>query len=77
MKPRVEAIVHAIGPRYTEATKIANALELNMVYLRSIDAAARGKLINNLTIVFPAISTGIFGYLMAEAARIAVNSIFE
>lgn len=59
-------IIHAVGPRYRQPD--APAL-LASAYRRSLEVASE----NGLTsIAFPAISTGVYGYPMAEAAAIAL-----
>ncbi|HSR95915.1 MAG TPA: macro domain-containing protein, partial [Kofleriaceae bacterium] len=62
-------VIHAVGPRYS--TPGCAAL-LASCYRKSL-AIAREHGFE--TIAFPAISTGIFGYPMREAADIAVHTI--
>ena len=64
-------VIHTVGPVYgrhggDEARLLANAYE------SSIALAARHGL---ATIAFPAISTGVYGYPKAEAARVSVDAI--
>lgn len=63
-------IIHACGPRYgydhPEAELLASA------YRAALLVAERNA-VNK--IAFPAISTGIYGYPMREAARVAISSI--
>lgn len=62
-------VIHAVGPVYGHED--AQQL-LASAYRRSLEVARD----NNLkTIAFPAISTGIFGYPMAEAAEIALSTL--
>ncbi|CZR63670.1 uncharacterized protein PAC_13567 [Phialocephala subalpina] len=81
MQPRVRAIVHAIGPNYkgttTDAQKEAKMVQLRSAYLNSLDAASNCKFMNNLTVVLPCISTGIFGYPMEDAAKLALQTIHD
>ncbi len=64
-------VIHAVGPVWRgggsgEAALLAAAYAASLARLR--EAAGR-------SIAFPAISTGIFGYPPAEAARIAVGAV--
>ncbi|HZJ65342.1 MAG TPA: O-acetyl-ADP-ribose deacetylase [Kofleriaceae bacterium] len=62
-------VIHAVGPRY--GTPGCAAL-LASCYSKSLAIAREHGL---ETIAFPAISTGIYGYPMREAADIAVRTI--
>ena len=62
-------MIHTVGPRYS--TPGCAAL-LASCYRNSLAIAREHAL---QTIAFPAISTGIFGYPMGEAASIAVRTI--
>ena len=62
-------VIHAVGPRY--GTPRCAAL-LASCYSRSLAIAREHGL---ETIAFPAISTGIYGYPMREAADIAVRTV--
>jgi len=62
-------VIHAVGPRY--GTPRCAAL-LASCYSRSLAIAREHGL---KTIAFPAISTGIYGYPMREAADIAVRTV--
>lgn len=64
-------VIHAVGPRWRgghegEATTLAAA------YRASLDLAAAAS---TRTIAFPAISTGVYGFPKAEAARVARSEI--
>lgn len=65
-------IIHACGPRYgfdhPEAGLLASA------YKNALRVADEQK---SLRIAFPAISTGVYGYPVTEAARVAVTAIGE
>ena len=70
---QVKYVIHAVGPVWEggnrgEATALANA------YRESMRVADNLKLAN---IAFPAISTGIYRYPVAEAASIAVSTVVE
>jgi O-acetyl-ADP-ribose deacetylase (regulator of RNase III) len=63
-------VIHAVGPVYQrreqDATLLASA------YRSSLDLAAQYGL---KTIAFPAISTGIYGYPLDQAAPIALQTV--
>ncbi len=65
-------VIHAVGPVYgvrgDEAELLAGA------YRHSLRLAAENKLVS---IAFPSISTGIYGYPLDEAAPIALGTIAE
>lgn len=66
-------VIHAVGPRYKdgksgEAEKLASAVKT------SIDIAEKKKL---KSIAIPAISSGIFGYPMADSSKIIADTIIE
>lgn len=63
-------VIHAVGPVW-HGGNAGEAELLAGCYRRSIELAAE----NNLTgIAFPAISCGIFGYPVEQAARIAIET---
>jgi O-acetyl-ADP-ribose deacetylase len=66
-------VIHAVGPRYRdgahgEAEQLANA------YRNSLRRASEAGL---KSIAFPAISTGIYHYPLAEAADISVRTVID
>jgi O-acetyl-ADP-ribose deacetylase (regulator of RNase III) len=64
-------VIHAVGPRYRDGKHGEPAL-LAGCYRNSLDlAVAHGV----KTIAFPAISCGIYGYPIPDAARIAVETV--
>lgn len=65
-------VIHTVGPRYSGSNTDAN--KLASCYKSSIQLASKYKL---KSIAFPAISTGIYGYPMEEAAKIALSTIIE
>ena len=65
-------VVHCLGPIYG-ADEPAAAL-LSNCYRRALELADNNQL---TSIAFPAISTGVFGYPMAEAARVSLATIKE
>ena len=65
-------IVHTVGPVYSAHSPHQSAELLASCYRNSLDLAEGFR-----SIAFPAISTGIYGYPMAEAAAVAVATIRE
>ena len=65
-------VIHTVGPVYKGSDMDAKLLA--RCYRNSIELAARHTL---KSISFPAISTGVFGYPMEEAARVAINAVVE
>jgi O-acetyl-ADP-ribose deacetylase (regulator of RNase III) len=66
-------VIHAVGPRYRDGRHGEPEL-LASCYSESLKlAVANGA----RTIAFPAISCGIYGYPIPEAARIAVATVTE
>jgi O-acetyl-ADP-ribose deacetylase (regulator of RNase III) len=63
-------VIHTVGPVYS-ATEDRSAT-LASCYLESMELANN---LSALTIAFPAIGAGAFGWPMAEAARIAVDAV--
>jgi len=64
-------ILHAVGPRYRDGQHGEPEL-LASCYRRSLGVADQ---LGAQSIAFPAISTGIYGYPQAEAAKIAVETL--
>lgn len=66
-------VIHTVGPIYQGGTK-GEADLLRSAYLTSLKlAAARGL----KSIAFPAISTGVYSYPLAEAAHIALKTAVD
>jgi O-acetyl-ADP-ribose deacetylase len=64
-------VIHAVGPVWSGGSGDESDL-LASAYRTSLDlAAAEGC----RTVAFPSISTGVYGYPVAEAARVAVATI--
>jgi O-acetyl-ADP-ribose deacetylase (regulator of RNase III) len=64
-------VIHAVGPVWHGGT--AHEAELLASAYRSSVALARGSGLRSIG--FPAISTGIYGYPLAEATRVAVATM--
>lgn len=68
---KAQYIFHAVGPVYLGGTE-GEADQLASCYRKCLQLAAERDL---RTVAFPAISTGIYGYPLEEAAQIAVGEI--
>jgi O-acetyl-ADP-ribose deacetylase (regulator of RNase III) len=66
-------IIHAVGPRYRDGAHGEPEL-LASCYRRCLVVADE---LGATSLAFPAISTGIYGYPLAEAAGIAVRTLRE
>ena len=70
---KAEHVIHTVGPIYQGGTK-GEADLLRSAHLSSLRlAAARGL----KSIAFPAISTGVYSYPLAEAAHIALKTAVD
>jgi len=65
-------VIHAVGPRYSGSPKDAELL--SSAYRKSLELCAQNKI---SSIAFPSISTGIYGYPVEEASRIALNTVMD
>lgn len=66
-------VIHAVGPIYRNGASGEAAL-LAQAYRNSLKRADEHKL---KSIAFPSISTGAYGYPIAEAARIALGTVID
>jgi O-acetyl-ADP-ribose deacetylase (regulator of RNase III) len=66
-------VIHAVGPRYRDG-KHGEPDKLAGCYRNSLELAVAHNL---KTIAFPAISCGIYGYPIPDAARIAVDTVAD
>jgi O-acetyl-ADP-ribose deacetylase (regulator of RNase III) len=64
-------VIHTVGPIWQGGNKGEAAL-LESAYRESLKLAAEQKLIS---VSFPSISTGAYGYPVAEAARVAIRAV--
>ncbi|HZQ10513.1 MAG TPA: O-acetyl-ADP-ribose deacetylase [Anaerolineae bacterium] len=70
---KAKYVIHAVGPVYRDGRQ-GEAELLASAYRRSLELANEKHL---ASIAFPAISTGVYGYPMEDAARIALETIVE
>ena len=72
-KMKTRHVIHTVGPIWHGGDQKESELLAN-AYYESLNLAAE----NNLsTIAFPSISTGVYGYPVDEASRIAINTVAE
>lgn len=69
---RIKFVVHAVGPEYDPSRPKEMEWLLRSAY-RAAMTCAIGH--GAKTLAFPAISAGIYGYPLAEAARIAIDAV--
>jgi O-acetyl-ADP-ribose deacetylase (regulator of RNase III) len=70
---KAKYVIHTVGPVYQGGTKGEAAL-LKSAHLESLKLASAKKL---KSIAFPAISTGVYGYPVNEAAHIALETVID
>jgi len=69
---KAKYVIHAVGPRYSGSPK--NADLLSSAYRKSLELSIENKI---SSIAFPSISTGIYGYPVEEASRVALRTVIE
>jgi O-acetyl-ADP-ribose deacetylase len=69
---RAKYVIHAVGPRYSGSPKDAELL--SSAYRKSLELCTQNKI---SSIAFPSISTGIYGYPVKEASRIALKTVVD
>lgn len=67
-----KAIVHAVGPVYRQQSPEESARLLGSCYRIALDLAADA---GYRSVAFPSISTGIYGFPIQEATRVAVATV--
>ncbi|MFQ5428650.1 MAG: O-acetyl-ADP-ribose deacetylase [Thermodesulfobacteriota bacterium] len=66
-------VIHGVGPVYHGGSK-GEAKLLKSVYAESLSIASEKGI---KSISFPSISTGVYGYPIEEASRIALSTVIE
>jgi len=69
---KAKFVIHAVGPRYSGSPKDPELL--SGAYRKSLELCTQNKI---SSIAFPSISTGIYGYPVEEAARIALKTVID
>ena len=69
-KLKAKYVIHAVGPRYSGTLKDAEFLA--SAYRKSLELCSQHKI---ASVAFPSISTGIYGYPVEEASRIALKTV--
>ncbi len=65
-------IIHAVGPKYTGEAKEAN--QLAACYMNALELAWKNGC---MSVAFPGISTGVYGYPLEEAAKISLAAVIR
>ncbi|WP_321335502.1 O-acetyl-ADP-ribose deacetylase [Breoghania sp.] len=66
-------VIHTVGPRWAGGAQDEDDV-LTSCYARALELAAEAEV---STIAFPAISTGVFGFPAARAAKVALAAVLE
>lgn len=69
---KAKYVIHAVGPRYSGSPKDPELL--SSAYRSSLTLCTQNKI---SSIAFPSISTGIYGYPVEEASRIALKTVMD
>jgi O-acetyl-ADP-ribose deacetylase len=69
---KAKYVMHAVGPRYSGSPKDPELL--SGAYRKSLELCTQNKI---SSIAFPSISTGIYGYPVEEASRIALKTVMD
>lgn len=67
---RAKYVIHAVGPIYSGSSKDAELL--SSAYRKSLELCTQHKI---SSVAFPSISTGVYGYPIEEASRIALKTV--
>lgn len=69
---KAKYVIHAVGPRYSGSPEDAKLL--SSAYRKSLELCTENKI---SSIAFPSISTGVYGYPVDEASKIALKTVIE
>jgi O-acetyl-ADP-ribose deacetylase (regulator of RNase III) len=69
---KAKYVIHAVGPRYSGSPKDPELL--SGAYRKSLELSTQNKI---SSIAFPSISTGIYGYPVQEASRVALKTVMD
>lgn len=69
---KAKYVLHAVGPIYSGSPKDAELL--SSAYRTCLELCAQHKI---SSIAFPSISTGVYGYPVEEASRIALKTVID
>jgi len=69
---KAKFVIHAVGPRYSGSPKDPELL--SGAYRKSLELCSQNKI---SSVAFPSISTGIYGYPVEEASRIALKTVMD
>jgi len=69
---KAKYVIHAVGPRYSGSPQDPELL--SGAYRKSLELCTQNKI---SSIAFPSISTGIYGYPVEEASRIALTTVMD
>ena len=69
---KAKYVIHAVGPRYSGSPKDPELLA--SAYQKSLELCTQNKI---SSMAFPSISTGIYGYPVGEASRIALKTVID
>jgi len=70
---KAKYVIHGVGPVYRDGSH-GEAELLKSVYAESLHIASENGI---KSIAFPSISTGVYGYPITDAARIALGTVIE
>jgi O-acetyl-ADP-ribose deacetylase (regulator of RNase III) len=69
---KAKYVIHAVGPRYSGSPRDPELL--SGAYRKSLELCTQNKI---SSIAFPSISTGIYGYPVEEASRVALKTVTD
>jgi O-acetyl-ADP-ribose deacetylase len=71
-KLKAKYVIHAVGPRYSGTYRDAELLA--SAYRKALELCTQNKI---TSLALPSISTGIYGYPVEEASRIALKTVMD